>query len=34
MLRDQGRDEEAMDALDRAAELGMRASPDASRVER
>ena len=34
MLRDQGRDQEAMDALDRAAELGMRASPDASRVER
>jgi transcriptional regulator with XRE-family HTH domain len=34
MLRDQGSDEEAMDALDRAAELGMRASPDAARVER
>jgi tetratricopeptide (TPR) repeat protein len=34
MLREQGRDHEAMDALDRAAELGMRASPDASRVER
>ena len=34
MLRDQGRDEEAMDALDRAADLGMRAAPDAARVER
>jgi tetratricopeptide (TPR) repeat protein len=34
MLRDQGRDKEAMDALDRAAELGLRAAPDAAHAER
>jgi tetratricopeptide (TPR) repeat protein len=34
MLREQGRDQQALDVLDRAAELGVRASPDASRVER
>jgi tetratricopeptide (TPR) repeat protein len=34
MLREQGRDQQALDVLDRAAELGVRASPDATRVER
>jgi transcriptional regulator with XRE-family HTH domain len=34
MLREQGRDQETMDALDRAAELGMRGSPEAARTER
>jgi hypothetical protein len=34
MLRDQGRDEQAMDVLDRAAGLGMRAAPDAAHSER
>ena len=34
MLRDSGRDEQAMDVLDRAAELGMRATPDAAHAER
>jgi transcriptional regulator with XRE-family HTH domain len=33
MLRDQGRDQQAMDALDHAAELGMRVAPDAARAE-
>jgi transcriptional regulator with XRE-family HTH domain len=33
MLRDLGRDEQAMDALDRAAGLGMRAAPDAAPSE-
>lgn len=34
MLRSAGREEEAMDVLDRAAELGMRAAPQHSRAER
>src|SRR5439155_7213848 len=34
MLREQGRDQQALDVLDRAAELAVRASPDATRVER
>jgi predicted RNA polymerase sigma factor len=34
LLRTVGREAEAMDALDRAAELGMRATPQHARVER
>jgi transcriptional regulator with XRE-family HTH domain len=34
MLRDHGRESEALDVLDRAAELGMRATPEAARAER
>lgn len=34
MLRDAGRETEAIDVLDRAAELGMRAAPQHSRAER
>jgi hypothetical protein len=34
MLREQGREEQALDVLDRAAELGMRAAPDAAHAER
>ncbi|MDX6486723.1 MAG: hypothetical protein QOF43_1876 [Gaiellaceae bacterium] len=34
LLRDQGRESEALDVLDRAAELGMRAAPDGARVDR
>jgi transcriptional regulator with XRE-family HTH domain len=34
LLRDNGRDAEAIDVLDRAAELAMRSMPEAARVER
>jgi transcriptional regulator with XRE-family HTH domain len=34
LLRDHGRESEALDVLDRAAELGTRAAPDVARVER
>jgi transcriptional regulator with XRE-family HTH domain len=34
MLRQQGRDEQALDVLDRAAEFGVRAAPGNARVER
>jgi transcriptional regulator with XRE-family HTH domain len=34
MLREQGREERALDVLDRAAELGMRAAPDTAHAER
>jgi transcriptional regulator with XRE-family HTH domain len=34
MLREQNRDQQALDVLDRAAELGVRASPDVARIER
>jgi transcriptional regulator with XRE-family HTH domain len=34
MLREQGREEHALDMLDRAAELAMRAAPDAAHAER
>jgi tetratricopeptide (TPR) repeat protein len=34
LLREQNRESEALDVLDRAAELGMRATPDGARVER
>jgi transcriptional regulator with XRE-family HTH domain len=34
MLRAQGREAQALDVLDRAAELGMRAAPDSAHVER
>ena len=34
LLREQNRETEAMDVLDRAAELGMRLVPDAARAER
>jgi ATP/maltotriose-dependent transcriptional regulator MalT/DNA-binding XRE family transcriptional regulator len=34
LLREQNRETEAMDMLDRAAELGMRATPEAARAER
>jgi hypothetical protein len=34
MLRLTGREADALDVLDRAAALGMRATPDAARAER
>jgi len=34
MLRQMGREEQALDVLDRAAELAMRAAPADARVER
>jgi hypothetical protein len=34
MLRQAGREPEALDVLDRAAALGMRAAPDSAPVER
>jgi tetratricopeptide (TPR) repeat protein len=34
VLRENGREDRALDVLDRAAELGMRATPDGARVER
>jgi hypothetical protein len=34
MLRQMGREEQALDVLDRAAELAMRATPADTRVER
>jgi hypothetical protein len=34
MLRQVGREQQALDVLDRAAELGMRGSPADARVER
>jgi hypothetical protein len=34
MLRHAGREAEALDVLDRAAALGMRATPDGAHVER
>jgi transcriptional regulator with XRE-family HTH domain len=34
MLREQGRDQQALDVLDRAAEFGVRAAPETARVDR
>lgn len=34
LLREQGREEEALDVLDRAAELGMRATPESAHADR
>ena len=34
LLREQGKESEALDVLDRAAELGMRAAPEGIRAER